>query len=104
MGVLLYHDITRVGRERGRLGGMTLIDSDPPVTLYSQPGCGPCAGVATALDRMGVPYVKRDIRDDVDAYNRLVQLGYTGTPVVEHPNGHFKGFDPVEIENLRTLF
>jgi len=70
------------------------------VTLYSQPGCGPCVGVESALDRMGIPFEKRNIREDSEAYDRMVELGYTGTPVVEHPGGHFKGFDPSEIAKI----
>lgn len=84
---------------------MTLIDDKPPVILYTQPGCGPCVGVKTALERMGVDFDIRDIRTDEAAYQRVTQLGYTGTPVVEHPTGHFKGFDPEKLEELRpTLF
>ena len=79
---------------------MTLLN-DNGITLYSQPGCGPCVGVERALDSLGVPYEIRNVREDEEAAARVAELGYTGTPVVEHPNGHFKGFDVAELEKLR---
>ena len=81
---------------------MTADIAAPNVTLYTQPGCGPCVGVKRALDAAGIPYTLRDIRSDEDAYARLVELGYSGTPVVEHPDGHFKGLDVEEIEKLKV--
>lgn len=72
------------------------------VTLYSQPGCGPCVGVEAYLDRAGIPFEIRDIRSDAAAFDRIVELGYTGTPVIEHPGGHFKGYDPDKLEEVRV--
>lgn len=76
--------------------------SSAPVTLYSQPGCGPCVGVEKYLDRSGIPFEKRDITTDPAAHARVVELGYTGTPVIEHPEGHFKGYDPEKLESIKV--
>lgn len=74
----------------------------PLVTLYSQPGCGPCVGVEKYLDRSGIPFEKLDITVDPAAHARVVELGYTGTPVIEHPEGHFKGYDPEKLEAIKV--
>lgn len=76
--------------------------TDAPVTLYSQPGCGPCVGVKSYLQRSGIPFEIRDITADPEAHARVVELGYTGTPVIEHPDGHFKGYDPEKLESIRV--
>lgn len=76
--------------------------TDAPVTLYSQPGCGPCVGVESYLKRSQIPYVKRDITADPEAHARVVALGYTGTPVIEHPDGHFKGYDPQKLDSIKV--
>lgn len=73
-----------------------------PVTLYSQPGCGPCVGVEAYLDRAQIPFQIRNIREDVEAAARVAELGYMGTPVIEHPGGHFKGYDPEKLEEVRV--
>lgn len=72
----------------------------PTVTLYSQPGCGPCVGVERALTAAKVPFEVRDIRSDEAAYQRIKELGYMGTPVVEHPGGHFHGYNPEEVSAI----
>lgn len=77
-------------------------DSEPLVTLYSQPGCGPCVGVASYLTASNIPFVKLDITQDLSAYQRIVDLGYTGTPVIEHPDGHFKGYDPEKLNSIKV--
>ena len=76
-------------------------ESKPLVTLYSQPGCGPCVGVASYLKASGIAFEKRDITQDPEAHARVVELGYTGTPVIEHPEGHFKGYDPEALNSIK---
>lgn len=77
-------------------------DIKPLVTLYSQPGCGPCVGVKSYLTRAEIPFEVRDVTQDEDALARLYELGYTGTPVIEHSEGHFKGYDPEKLESIRV--
>lgn len=80
---------------------MTLVDA-PSVTLYSQPGCGPCVGVEQYLKGSKIPFEKKNIREDEQAAARLVELGYRGTPVIEHPDGHFHGYDPEKLESIKV--
>lgn len=72
------------------------------VILYSQPGCGPCVGVKRHLDANDIPYVIKNIREDEDAAARVISLGYSGTPVVEHPGGHFGGFDTEKLAKMQA--
>lgn len=79
---------------------MTL-SADSTVTLYTQPGCGPCIGLCRLLDAAGIVYEIRDIRSDPSAADRVRELGYTGTPVLEHPDGHFQGADVTKVAELK---
>lgn len=76
--------------------------TDSTVTLYSQPGCGPCVGVEAFLTRSEIPFVKRDIREDAAAAARVAELGYMGTPVIEHSEGHFHGYDPEKLNSIKV--
>ncbi|MGQ7786614.1 glutaredoxin family protein [Nesterenkonia sp. K-15-9-6] len=76
------------------------------LTLYGQPNCGPCRAITTKLERSDIEFTYRDVTEDHDARQRLLDLGYSGTPVIETPNGHFGGIDPAKldaaIEEART--
>ena len=73
------------------------------VILYSQPSCGPCVGVESYLKSASIPYEKRNIREDEAAAARVEELGYRGTPVIEHSGGHFHGYIPEELEKLKPV-
>ena len=74
------------------------------VTLYSQPGCGPCMATKRALEKRGIVPMVVNIREDVEAADRLKTLGYTGTPVVEvtteSGSYHWGGFQLDKINHL----
>jgi len=53
-----------------------------PITVYSQPGCGPCIGIKLHLRKAGVAFTERNVRTDPQAAAEVAALGYTGTPVV----------------------
>lgn len=55
-----------------------------PVTVYWRPGCGFCAGLLRALDRIGLEHVRRNIWDDEDAaaFVRSVANGNETVPTV----------------------
>lgn len=62
------------------------------ITLYSQPGCGPCISVKTHLRKSGVGYVVRDVTADPAAAAEVAALGYLGTPVVTAGDMHTYGY------------
>lgn len=53
-----------------------------PVTLFTQPGCGPCTATKRHLDKLGIEHTVVDIRQDTAAGAMLTARGFTGTPVV----------------------
>jgi glutaredoxin len=57
------------------------------VTLYTQPGCGPCAGVKSQLDKRDVKYDLIDIREDPEAAEFVRANGGTGTPFLVLDDG-----------------
>ena len=54
------------------------------VELYSQPGCGPCVALKSAMKNAGVEFTEVDIttEDGASAGETLRDRGYQGTPVV----------------------
>lgn len=62
------------------------------VTLYSKPNCGKCISTVTALKSRGIDFNYVDVTKDVDAFDRVVSLGYREMPVVEAGGEHWSGF------------
>lgn len=74
---------------------------NPVTELFSKPGCYPCKSVEARLIKYGIPYIKHDITQDADAYDRVRQLGYSGVPVIIQPDGEsFHGYQPARIKAL----
>jgi glutaredoxin-like protein NrdH len=70
------------------------------VIVLTQPGCGPCVGVKSALKRGGVEYREVNIREDERAVKWMMEQGYTGTPVIIDGDDHF---DLGEPEKMRSV-
>ena len=62
------------------------------ITVYSQPGCGPCIAVKRHLRGAGVGFEVRDVRADEQAAAEVAALGYQGTPVVVAGDMHTYGY------------
>lgn len=54
------------------------------VTLFTQPGCGPCAAVKGQLTRRRIPFVTVDVSVDEGAAALLRANGCVGTPVLRY--------------------
>jgi glutaredoxin len=67
-----------------------------PVTLYSGPGCAPCASGRVLLLGRGVPFTEMTVstQEDIDALKRL--SGTATLPFVTIGGQHIKGFSEVE--------
>lgn len=65
------------------------------ITLYTQPGCGPCTACKTAMASKGVEHTVVDLSQDPDARARVKALGYLSAPVSvnEDTGEHWQGFD-----------
>lgn len=65
--------------------------------VYSQPGCQPCRFMEKMLDKHGIPWSERNVREDEAAYAELVEFHeacapdrHLGTPlvVIDDADGH----------------
>lgn len=70
---------------------------DNMITVYGQPGCGPCRGVTRQLDKADVPYQYVDLAQHPDQHKRLIDAGCRQTPIIETPAGRFTGNDPDKL-------
>ena len=68
------------------------------VTIYHQPGCGPCHEAMEYLTRKGVTYEARDVREDRAALKELLEMGYASTPVIVVGDRAIVGFDAPAID------
>lgn len=68
------------------------------ITLYGQPGCGPCHGVRRKLEKAKVPYEYVDLSENQKQQARLQTAGYQQTPIIETPTERFSGNDPEKID------
>lgn len=75
------------------------------ITVYTKPRCVQCTATYRALDGAGIPYNTVDISQDVEALNRLKELGFQQAPVVETetPIGNWSGFQPDKIEEVKLF-
>lgn len=67
------------------------------ITVYGQPGCGPCRAVTRRLDKAEVPYEYVDLEENQKQRDRLLTAGCRQTPIIETPNERFTGNDPDKI-------
>ncbi|MGI6795708.1 glutaredoxin family protein [Gordonia sihwensis] len=68
------------------------------ITVYTQPGCGPCRATQRALDSAGLGYTVVDISQDDRARDYVRALGYQQAPVVVAGGEHWSGFRPERIK------
>lgn len=75
------------------------------ITVFSQPGCGPCVSVKLHLRKAGVSFVERDVTVDPEAAAVVRELGYQGTPVVTagdmHTHGYRREWLDAVVEGIR---
>jgi mycoredoxin len=77
--------------------------TDPKVILYSTTWCAFCKTEEQYLQRLGVDYIKKDVEEDKEAYEELMQKsggGYAGVPVTDIAGELVLGFDRLKIDRL----
>lgn len=74
------------------------------VSIYTKPGCGPCAATKHAMESRGVPFETVNVMDDDAALDAIKGLGYLTVPVVLVQDGdaaeHWGGFQLDRIADL----
>ena len=84
-------------------------NATPQITIYSTSWCAFCKTEAQWLDHLGIPYVKKDIEEDKEAYEELMSKNggsYSGVPVTDVAGDMILGFDrpklldAIKVHNL----
>lgn len=73
----------------------------PQITIYSTSWCAFCHTEMQWLDKLGIPYIAKDVEADKDAYDELlVKNGgsFTGVPVTDIAGDIILGFDRPKIQ------
>ena len=74
------------------------------VIIYSTEWCAFCKTEKQYLDRLGVPFVEKDIETDKEAYEELMKKsgegGYQGVPVTDIAGELVLGFNRPVIDQL----
>lgn len=63
------------------------------VILYTQPSCGLCKEVKSFLKHHGVEVEEKNIREDKEAFNELIEANFSSTPVTLINGKLIPGFD-----------
>jgi len=70
------------------------------VTVYSQPGCGPCSKVKKWLDTKQIGYTEYNVQEDPQALQTITEMGYAGVPVIVAGEDHWAG---INLEKMKGL-
>lgn len=70
------------------------------VTVYTKPSCVQCDQTKKFLDKVNIPYTTVDISQDLDAFQKVVDLGFKAAPVVITDNDSWAGFNPAKLTKL----
>jgi glutaredoxin-like YruB-family protein len=74
---------------------------DVKVIIYSTTWCAFCKTEEQYLQRLGVKYVKKDVEEDKEAYEELMQKNggaFQGVPVTDIAGELILGFDRAKID------
>lgn len=81
-------------------------NNESKVIIYSTSWCAFCHTEAQWLDHLGIPYVKKDIEADKEAYEELMKKSdgnYSGVPVTDIAGTMVLGFDrPKLLDALKA--
>jgi glutaredoxin-like YruB-family protein len=76
--------------------------TDPKVIIYSTTWCAFCKTEEQYLQKLGVEYIKKDVEEDKDAYEELMQKNggaFQGVPVTDIAGDLILGFDRPKIDS-----
>jgi glutaredoxin len=91
---------------RGNLEGNSMssdsTNTTPQVTIYRTSWCAFCHTEMQWLDRLGVPYVAKDIEEDEAAHAELMEKingDFRGVPVTDVAGDIILGFDRPKLQD-----
>jgi glutaredoxin-like YruB-family protein len=74
---------------------------DPKVIIYSTTWCAFCKTEEQYLQKLGVEYIKKDVEEDKEAYEELMEKiggNFQGVPVTDIAGSIVLGFDRAKID------
>lgn len=74
----------------------------PQITIYSTSWCAFCHTEMQWLDKLGIPYIAKDIEADKVAYDELMTKSggnFSGVPVTDIAGDLVLGFDRPKIQD-----
>lgn len=74
----------------------------PQITIYRTSWCAFCHTEMQWLDKLGIPYVAKDIEEDKAAYDELmgkIEGEFRGVPVTDIAGDIVLGFDRPKIQD-----
>lgn len=74
----------------------------PQITIYSTSWCAFCHTEMQWLDKLGIPYVAKDVEADKSAYDELLEKNggnFSGVPVTDVAGDIILGFDRPKIQD-----
>lgn len=81
----------------------TVADDAAKIIIYSTTWCAFCKTEKQYLNKLGIPFVEKDIEVDKEAYEELMSKsdgGYQGVPVTDIAGSLVLGFDRKKIDSL----
>lgn len=75
--------------------------TDPKVIIYSTTWCAFCKTEEQYLERLGVKYIKKDVEEDKEAYEELMEKiggNFQGVPVTDIDGEIVLGFNRPKID------
>lgn len=73
----------------------------PQITIYSTSWCAFCHTEMQWLDKLGIPYIAKDVEADKEAYEELIAKNggsYSGVPVTDIAGDIILGFDRPRLQ------
>lgn len=77
-------------------------DTSPQITVYSTSWCAFCHTEMQWLDKLGIPYISKNIEEDKTAHDELLKkLGgdFRGVPVTDVAGDMILGFDRPKLQD-----
>lgn len=78
-------------------------NNDAKVIIYSTNWCAFCKTEKQYLDKKGVSYIEKNVEEDKEAYEELMQKNggaFQGVPVTDIAGELVLGFDRLKIDRL----
>jgi glutaredoxin-like protein NrdH len=70
------------------------------VIVYTKPACVQCDQTKRFLDKVNIEYTTVDITEDLEAFDKIVAMGFKAAPVVITDNDAWAGFNPAKLTKL----